>query len=531
MTMDEHQPQAAPIADPEQVIHLTGEEEIHAIRTMLRYAEAPRVLFVVPKKHRAFSSLARLQMLLRQAHAEGVQMALVTSDNSIRDLADQMGLSSFRTVQAGQRARRWRDGYEDAPIVAPGPVGRNGAASLALSRDRTLLLDRRRYGRRGTSWAESLMFAGLLFAMMIVLSGVLVLLVPSARITLIPRQEPIELSLPVTIDPTVEGIDYDDLVIPGETVTTPVQGTMETATSGRRDVPTTPARGTILFANVTGQPVSIPAGTIVSTTSGTPIRFRTTESVSLPAELNARASAPIEAINPGPSGNVGPLQINFVEGSAAADVRVLNERETEGGGVEQRPVVTAADQEQLREQLRQRLIQQGRATLESSLAADQFLVPNSVTLEQTALTYTGNVDAQLEVLGLDFRGRVSGVVASREDVTRIAQRRLREAVPEGYRLLEEGSNVATEEAPPTEEGLSVVAVRANAVAGAELPPAEIRNLVRGQPLNRAQDALVQNLPLAADPAIEVTPDWWNRMPYLPLRIFIRVGVLERGQQP
>ncbi len=48
MTMDEHQPQAAPIAESEQVIHLTGAEEILAVRTMLRYADAPRVLFVVP---------------------------------------------------------------------------------------------------------------------------------------------------------------------------------------------------------------------------------------------------------------------------------------------------------------------------------------------------------------------------------------------------------------------------------------------------------------------------------------------------
>lgn len=516
------------MADAE-IIELTGSEDVHAVRAMLKNAQALRVLFVVPPNHAAFRQLARLHLLVRQAHAEGVSIALVTTDNRIRDLAEGMGLSTFRTVGAGQRARRWRDGYVDAPILAPGPVSGRGAASLVLTRERGLVLDRGRFMGSRSHWGESIMFAGLLFAMLLVLSGALVLLVPGARITLVPRQEPIELSFPVTIDLTAEGIDYGDGAIPGRTVTTPVQGTLEMATSGRRDVPAAPARGTVLFVNLTGEPTTVPSGTFVSTSSGSPIRFRTTEAASLPGEVSARASVPVEAISPGPSGNVRPLQINFVEGAAAADVRVLNENALEGGGVEQRAVVTASDQEQLREQLRQRLLQQGRAALESALEPNQFLVSNSVTLEETAQTYTGNVDAQLDVLGLDLRARVSGVVASREDVTRLAQRRLGEAVPIGYRMLDEGSSVETEEAPSTEEGLPVVTVRARAVAGAQLPADEVRALVRGQPLDVARGALLQNLPLAADPAIELLPDWWNRMPYLPLRIFIRVGLLGTGQ--
>jgi hypothetical protein len=49
-------------------------------------------------------------------------------------------------------------------------------------------------------------------------------------------------------------------------------------------------------------------------------------------------------------------------------------------------------------------------------------------------------------------------------------------------------------------------------------------LVCGQPFYRRKRP-------SCDPAVEVTPDWWNRMPYLPLRIFIRVGVLGTARQP
>ncbi|MGH2543342.1 MAG: baseplate J/gp47 family protein, partial [Ardenticatenaceae bacterium] len=396
---------------------------------------------------------------------------------------------------------------------------------------------RRRAGAH-TGWGESILLAGFLFGMMILFGAVLLLLVPGARITLVPRQIPFQATFPATVDPAAQELDIFNVIVPGQAVSLPVQGVQEIATSGHRDVPAGKAMGEVLFLNVTGQPVTIPPDTLVATSSGTPVRFRTLAPLSLPGELNARASVPVEAVNPGPAGNVNPLQINVVEGPAASTVRVLNERGTEGGDVQQRAVVTAADKEQLREQLRQRLLQEGQAALQSSLLESEsvaagasigntpthFIVPGSVSIEVTAETYSGSVDDQLDVLSLDLRARVSTITVSQEDIERLAIRALRDEVPTSYRMTDDGFDAIAGDAQRDEAGLLVMAVRAEGIATAELSADVIRSLVRGQPLDEAYSALIENLPLAADPAINLWPDWWSRMPYLPLRIFVRVGV-------
>ncbi len=502
---------------PEQVIRLTGAEDIHAVRALIAAAQAARVMLVVPPQHPAFQRLVRLKMLARQAHAEGIAVALVTEDGTLRSLASQLDFSTFRTVEAARRAPRWRA----ARVPLPPTATARGAAA-----------PRPRRQSAGSGWGENIMLAGLLFGVMIIMGAVLVLLLPSASITLVPQRAPLDLAFPVIVDPGAQELNIFEGIIPADILSQAVQGTEELATTGRSAVPATAATGEVLFLNITGQPITLPEGTIVSTTSGAPVRFRTTAAATLAGEINARATVPVEAVNPGPVGNVGPLQINLVEGAAASAVRVLNEQGMAGGDVQQRAVVAAADKEQLFEQLRARLLQEGRAALERSLAeganADeaQSIVPGTVAIELTAETYNASVDDQRDVLSLDLRARVSAIVVSQADVERVARRRLREGVPEGYRMLEQGVSVVSGEAQRDEAGLLRMAVRAQATALADLQAESISALVRGQPLDEAQALLLQNLPLSADPAIQLSPDWWSRLPLLPLRIFIRVGVLE-----
>ncbi len=524
------------MADVEQVIRLAGDEDIHAVRGMLARAQAPRVMLVVPKGHPTFQRLVRLKVLARQAQEEGVQVALVSADSQIRALAGQLGLSAFRSVEAGRRARRWREApLLDTTVDSSARARVLDPATQQWRRGRSAVLEREQRLGTDSHWGESILLAGLLFGMMILLSSLLLLLVPSAHITLVPRQQPIDTTLTIVVDSGSQEVNFFDRIIPAEVENIAVQANQGIATTGFKDVPATRATGEVLFLNVSGQPSEVPVNTIVSTSSGTPIRFRTTQPVSVPGELNARVSAPIEAVNPGPSGNVQPLQINMLEGAAANTLRVLNENPLEGGDVQQQAVVTAEDKTTLLDQLRQLLLSQGLSQLEQSLQAgdaagassERFIVLGTAAIEITAETYSASVDDPSQVLNLDLRARVSGISASHDDIERLARRAVREQVPEGYQMLEDGFRFVVGDGQRNEAGFWTVPVRAEGVASAELSGDQIRSLVRGRPLDEAKGALTQ-LPLAADPAIVLAPDWWSRMPYLPLRIFIRIGVLGAG---
>ncbi len=382
------------MAESEQVIHLTGNEDIHALRRMVSRAKVERVLFVVPKKHVALEREVRMRLLARQAYAEQKKVALVAKDDKVRDLARSVNLSTFNSVESALQSGKWRDGQGDTPLAGE----REKNDILEWGRGRSAVLARERALGTRSNWSEYVMLAGLVTALMIVFFAVLILLVPSAQIVLVPRQAPLDVPFVLSVDLNAREANADDAVIPGDAMRQDVQGTFEVPTTGRRDVPFAVGTGRVTFINITGQAATIPSGTIVSTATGTPVRFRTTETVAIPGQFDATVEAAVESVTPGPTGNVGPQQISRVEGAAAAVVRVVNFAATEGGGVQQRAVVTSADRENLREQLRQQLLQRGRETLaDDAESAGQYLIPNTVSMEIITENFNGVVDDQLDV--------------------------------------------------------------------------------------------------------------------------------------
>ena len=118
-------------------------------------------------------------------------------------------------------------------------------------------------------------------------------------------------------------------------------------TTGSSQKATDKAAGEVVFSNLGDAPVSIPQGTIVSTSSGTPVEFRTTRDALLESGVGTRVSVPVEAVEAGTIGNVRANAINTVNGALRFRVRVTNPGATYGGGSALVPVVTQADREQL----------------------------------------------------------------------------------------------------------------------------------------------------------------------------------------
>lgn len=524
------------MAKSEQVLRLEGDEDIHAVRMIISRAQTERLLLDVPRGHTAFRSIVRLKLLARQAHANGVQLALVSRDPEIREQAREIALPVFRSVGKAQKAGTWKQPSEEA-LTPRRQLRGNGdtdwesyqgtnllsEAPLEWQRGRESVLARREQIGAPANWADRFALMGLVIGVVIVVLIGAVLIVPSARITLIPAQQNITAEFEATADLDAGIVGLSENRVPAERHTVTVEGRAQTATSGRKDVPDQPATGEVVFVNLLPQDVPIPEGTIVSTSAAVPVRFRTTEEVTIPAD--ERATAPIEALNPGPSGNVGALLINRVQGPASTAVRVFNPDATQGGTVKQAQTVTAADKDQLREQLSQRLVQEGRTVLEERVPEGFLLIPETVQFEPVTESFDKLVGEQADVLSLLYRLRVSGRIVSEEDLERIGRRTLRQRVPSDQTLLEEGQRTELMAGEQIDEEQVQITAVAHGIVAAEIPGGRVQELARGQPVEEAQAALMERLPLAATPAIEVTPSWWPRMPYLPLRIFVRVAAL------
>jgi hypothetical protein len=507
----------------QQVIYLEVGDDMPAVRDLLEGAQAKQVLLVIPKGCRTFQNSINLRILRRHAGNLALEVALVTRDSRTRQLAREEGVPVLASIRRGRRGR-WRLG---APH-------RSSAQRAAAAR-----VDGLRAGRGDIGYGDTvILWAGrvlgvLLFVLLLLLVvGLGLLLIPEAKVTLVPYREVVQATLELRADPDAEKPNLDKLTIPARILEASVEQTGEIATVSMKDAPDAPATGTVMLINQTASSMEILPGAIVRTSTGTTVRFKTVTTATLPASVGGTAEAQIEALEPGPVGNVPAATINTIETAALrGKVRVINEAPTRGGGVKQVGVVTRADMDRLKAQLLQQLQQRAFVELQTQLREQEFLPPESMTTEIMAEVYDQFLDSEADVLGLQMRILATGTAVDRANANVLAYEALKAQIPATYELQSEEITFEIDEENVRMDGRSVILdVSASAPLVIDIDRGDVRSTVTGLTVEEAEEAVVGSFTLDAPPVIVVEPDWikrweWlDRVPYLPFRV--QVVVLE-----
>jgi hypothetical protein len=502
----------------EQIIYLEPTEDIISIRDRVNMAEAKRVLLVVPLYSNVLTRRVDLQVVQRCAAQAGIDVALVTEDGIIRSQARELGLPIFDSIAAGKRRKRWRAPREDEELAPP---RRNDEAWKAAEKrgEAQARAERHRGVRFALAWL-------LFFVVLIAFAIGAALIVPSARIVLIPSSEPVAAKINVVVDPNIRAVDYARSRIPATLASVELEGNAQVATSGLKDIPSVRASGKVVFVNQLSQPVRISKGTAVRTSAfGTAIRFVTMADVEVPAGLGAQVEVPIEAVDVGVGGNVAANLINEVEGVAALAVRVSNPQPTTGGGARQVPSVTQEDKDRLRAALLLQLQQRALAQMQDNLDEQEYLLPESLAVAEILdETYDRFVGEEAPSLGLQIRARVSAQKVGMQDANALVYAAIASKVPSGYELIPEGLLFERTETlvPADRNGNLTLVMRGIGFAAARLDMAKVRKAIAGKPVESARLYLLQSLPLQADPDVRVWPKWFSRLPYFTFRTEIDI---------
>lgn len=504
----------------QQVIYLDVKDDMAAIRDLLEGAQARRVLLVVPKGATVFHEPLNLRILRRYADNLALQLGLVSRDSRTRRLAKEEGIPVLLTVRGGRQGR-WR-------IGVPRRSSAQHAAAARVEGLRSGEGDRG-YGDRAIVWAGRFLGVLLFVSLLLMVLGLGALTVPQAEVTLVPYRQVVEVDLSLRADPEAEKASLTDLTVPARILEAEVEEWGQIATTSKKDAPDAPAIGQVTFINQAAEPLTIEPGAIVRTATGTTVRFKTVTTATLPASIGGTAVAEIEALEPGPVGNVDKATITEVETSGLrGKVRVINEQPTQGGGVRQVGYVTRADMDRLHAQLLQQLQQRAYVELQNQLGEQEFLPPQSMSVEILSEVYDQFLDAEADVLGLQMRILATGTAVDRANLNLLAYEALQERIPASHEL--DPAFERDEENVRMEGRTVLVDVKASAPLIAEVDRGEVRTAIAGLKVDEAQRVLADSLSLNTPPAIEVAPEWikrweWlDRVPYLPFRI--QVIVLE-----
>jgi hypothetical protein len=518
------------------------------LRQAIAQCGSGRLVLVVPGRTTALarSGSVSFQVLRRQAEAQGLPVAIVTRQGRVRDLATGAGLAVFGTVEGALDSPTWRAA---ALEYQPPPPRRDPHVKLSAQRRSFLPARFRRVAlaegdpRPLPGWLETILLAMLLGLAVIAVSGAVAFIVPVATVTLVPAQEPVTTTVSVLALPNVDAVDVERRIIPARRIGQRVEGDDSMEATGTQSAADQPAQGSVVFTNRGPSPQPVPAGTIVATSTGSNVRFQTLAPAELPGGIGARVTVPIEALEPGPAGNVRAFSINTVEGPLAPLVNVINPAGTGGGNVKPVAVVTQGDKDRLRSRLEQQVKQKAYAALGELLEQGEFVPPETVGTLVVDETYDRFTDEAANQVNLRLRLLATALAVDGEAADALALQALSDDLPRRGRLL--ADSVSYTRGPATvsqlADGTPVIQfdVTASGQAVLDIDPAAVRATIRGLPPAEAIGKLQGEWRLQGPPELTLGPEWvlpilrrldfeWlplpvaDRVPWLPFRTHVRV---------
>lgn len=307
--------------------------------------------------------------------------------------------------------------------------------------------------------------------------------------------------------------------VPGRLVETTVEITERTATTGRRSEPDRPAQGRVTFVSRVPEAIVIPPGVRVATATG--IEFRTTTAAALPPLPGSMVNVNVVAVQPGAAGNVPPTSIDRVlDPVLETKVAVLQEEATRDGSDRELRLVTAADQERVRQQAQARLNETAREAVMALRRPSESLYAEAVRVTLLEERFDRQVNDEAPELSVRMRARASAVAFEGARVNAMAIQRL-EAERRASVIREEFSTRPLEMTDSGEDWVSF-RLQTEALLAPRIEEERVREVLAGKQLDEAVSYLTDQFPLLEPARISLQPALTGRLPLVPQRIQVHL---------
>jgi len=512
-----------------EFLQLESGEDVASVRDRLTFLRGKHVLVIWPENGTALTRKLDLVLIQREAMRFAIRIALITHDAEVIQNAAELNISTFETVGQSERGK-WKRGRSKVFTTRlQRPKDEPDADELKPYASR-VIADDDPPGRKVLRLITRVIVLVLLLG---VIAAAAILVLPSATITFSPAQERLQIDATITADPDRAGgfPDVENGIIPAISLVAQIEerGTVET--TGSQDLTDTTATGSVILVNRTNQAINVPVGQILSTSSGTTIRFRTTADTTVPGGNGLQIEVPVEAEISGGSSNVDANLINTIvdNDDLAQRVAVFNPAPVVGGEDRAIRAVSSDDRDRLIAILRQQLQDRAYTEMLTRIDDSQFLIAETVRISEERadwMIFDHEVGEVADTLTLTMRVIVSATAVDEQTAQQVAFARLAGQIPRGRSLRPE--TVIYERGAVTSfqaNGLVVFNLTCSALAAQQVNPGDLGQQIAGRTPDEAIQLIQSAIELTegTTPSISLSPDWMPRLPLLPVRIQIRTG--------
>lgn len=505
------------------ILRLEPHDDIISVRDKIGWAKNSRILIVWPEDERIINRRLDLVLLQRMSQAAGAQMAFVSKDPEVRYHAPRLGIPVFKSINQAQ-TRQWRLPYRFRKKISAEPVATPPDSPEEVGRQ--IPVRPQLEARQLSPLVRLAFFAAGVLAFL----AMAAVLAPGAELVITPRTVVQDVLIEAYSSPEVTAIQLSG-ALPSEVVTVEVEGRLSRPVSGQIRLSDQPAKGVVLFTNLTDEAVEIPEGTVIQALSsqaggragaGQPgaLRYATQKSATLPAGPGETITVLVQCLIPGKEGNQPAETLKAIEGILGTQVSVTNPQPVSGGSDRLEPAPTEKDRLELARELNASLRLTALQELQSGLEPGDLLIPSSLVEGETLEKSFQPEDQQpAHQLTLTWRLAYQARIVRYKDQLALAQAVFDANLPSGYAPIPETlavEPVSTLQAGDEEStGWKLHAVRR---LNAQISDSMARQAVLGLPVTQAAQRIQAELPLEQPPQIRMTPEWWPRLPILPFRI-------------
>ncbi len=500
-----------------QIVQLEAHADYISVRDRMGWGQTTRVLLVWPSRGANLNRRLDLILLKRHSAASGSQLALVTQDREARYQAGKLGIPVYKSISEAEqsrwrRSRRWRKKSKSTTFAIPKNNERKKPDLPSL---------REQAHPESPRWLRhplvriSFFTVGVLSMLVIA-----ALFIPSAEISVTPATVTESVTIDVNASPGHNAVEISGAV-PTYWDSIEVEGRASTPATGETTIPRQAATGRATFINLTDDEIIVPIGTVVSTQDITPVRFATTQEVSIPTGPGG-AAVLVEAIQPGSTGNVSAEEIIAIEGSLGLNLTVTNKNNTMGGTDFRSTAPNEADYQRVYDLLLASLQETAYTEFDFSLEPGDLFLTATPTLQQVLEeVYTPAAGHPSDYLDLTLRLEFQIPYAAGADLYQLGRAVLDRRITEDFTPQPETLQI-TQLTEPTCQGAGEAnwKVQASWQMGANLDMAQAISLVLGSNPGQAAQQLKDQMPLEDTVEIKLIPSWWPALPILPFRVSI-----------
>ncbi|HLG73908.1 MAG TPA: baseplate J/gp47 family protein [Chloroflexota bacterium] len=479
--------------DWRETLKFAPNESIASILLKMEQVPGPEIAIVAPPELKVFRNPVSMRLLQRKAEDLGLDVTVISDDELTRSLCAEIGFGCYGNVKSFRQENSRSRGQGEPAFARRSIVSAVGGLCLAA------------------------------------LAGFIAFFVmPAASVTVTPVATNLPIDVSIAADSSIPGVDVANARIPAKFVTSgDVDGTSVVSATGQRDLPNQPAKGFVTFTNKTEQPVQVPKSTVLL--AGKVAFFTvgdTTVSPSITVGSTAipgSGSAPIQASDPGPDGNVPVGAITAIQGDLASKLTVINHGATTGGSNKKGSYLSAEDQAKAKAALLAQLRQQALDKIQSQVPKNESFIPSPGSDGEDAiqeLTYEESPEQVTGQTKLHMRINLRGLAFQGDDVNQVVTQAMNNALKQrGDSARLAGDPISID--PPVVAGNdgSTVKLQVHAVARIITPmdPAQVAAKIRGL---SAEDARVALLGMngVGDANVQLWPVWSRKVPSFSWRI-------------